>query len=78
MSALVIPDLDEATLTRLRNRATTHGRTPETEAKAILTAALQASPAAPWTAIDAFRERLAATGKDFGDSTEDIREDRER
>ena len=78
MSALVIPDLDEATLCRLRERATTHGRTPETEAKAILTTALQTPPAAPWADIDDFRERLAATGKDFGDSTEDIREDRER
>jgi hypothetical protein len=29
-------------------------------------------------AIDAFRERLAATGRDFGDSVQDIREDRDR
>lgn len=78
MSALVIPDLDDTILTRLRNRATTHGWTPEMEAKAILTAALQAPTADPWAVINAFRERLAATGKDFGDSTEGIREDRER
>jgi plasmid stability protein len=78
MSTLVIPDLDEAILIQLRNRATTHGRTPEMEAKAILTATLQASTSDPWAVINAFRERLAATGKDFGDSTEDIREDRER
>ena len=32
----------------------------------------------PWAAIDAFRERLAASGRDFGDSTQDIREDRDR
>lgn len=78
MSALVIPDLDEDTLTRLRERATTHRRTPEREAKAILIAALQAPSATPWAAIDAFRERLSASGKDFGDSTDDIRADRER
>ena len=35
-------------------------------------------PADPWPAIDAFRERLAASGRDFGDSAEDIREDRDR
>jgi hypothetical protein len=32
----------------------------------------------PWAAIDAFRERLAASGRDFGDSVQDIREDRDR
>jgi hypothetical protein len=31
-----------------------------------------------WAAIDAFRERLAASGRDFGDSVQDIREDRDR
>ena len=31
-----------------------------------------------WAAIDAFRERLAATGRDFGDSVQEIREDRDR
>ena len=29
-------------------------------------------------AIDAFRDRLAASGRDFGDSVQDIREDRDR
>jgi antitoxin FitA len=78
MSALVIPDLDEATLARLRERATTHGRTVETEARAILTAALQAPPADPWAAANAIRERLAASGRTFSDSAELLREDRDR
>jgi plasmid stability protein len=78
MSALVIPDLDETTLARLRERATKHGRTPEKEAQAILMVALHALPTDPWAAADAFRERLAASGRDFGDSAEDVREDRER
>jgi plasmid stability protein len=77
MSALVIPDLNEAMQARLRERATSHGRTPETEAAAILTAALQSPASNPWAAI-AFRERLAASGRDFGDSADDLREDRER
>ena len=41
MSALVIPNLDETTLTRLRDRAAAHGRSVEHEVTAILTAALQ-------------------------------------
>ena len=36
------------------------------------------SAADRWAAIDAFRERLAASGRDFGDSVQDIREDRDR
>lgn len=32
----------------------------------------------PWPAINAFRERLAASGRSFTDSAELIREDRER
>ncbi len=35
-------------------------------------------PADPWAEITAFRERLATSGRDFGDSVEDIREDRDR
>jgi len=32
----------------------------------------------PWTRADVIRQRLAVTGRDFGDSVQDIREDRER
>jgi hypothetical protein len=32
----------------------------------------------PFATMDAIRERLAATGRDFGDSVQDIREDRDR
>jgi len=77
MPALVIPDLDGATLARLRERATTNGRTVEIEARAILTAALQGS-ADPWTAANAIHEHLAASGRTFSDSAELIREDRDR
>ena len=32
----------------------------------------------PWASINAFRERLAASGRTFSDSVELIREDRDR
>ena len=32
----------------------------------------------PWAGADAIRQRLAATGRNFRDSVQDIREDRER
>lgn len=36
------------------------------------------TPTNPWAGADAIRQRLAATGRDFGDSVQDIREDRDR
>ena len=32
----------------------------------------------PWAGADAIRQRLAATGRDFGNSVEEVREDRNR
>jgi plasmid stability protein len=77
MSALVIPELDDSILARLREPATSHGRTAEAEAREILAVALQAPPD-PWADINAFRERLRASGRTFSDSTELLREDRKR
>ncbi len=60
---------------------------PDTEFDVVVVlqpkATVNGAPAQPasadrWAAIDAFRERLAATGRDFGDSVQEIREDRDR
>ena len=60
---------------------------PDTEFDVVLVVqprvGANGTPTAPsgadrWAAIDAFRERLAATGRDFGDSVQEIREDRDR
>jgi plasmid stability protein len=77
MSQLVISDLDTPLLERLQKRASFYGRTTEAEAKAILTAALQ-SPQESWDRINAFRQQLAASGRNFSDSVELLREDRDR
>jgi plasmid stability protein len=78
MPQLLIPDVETAIWEQLRERASRHGRTVETEAKAILTQALRPAEADPWSAVDAIRQRLAATGRDFSDSVELLREDRQR
>src|SRR5918993_650291 len=62
MSRPVILDLDEATLGRLREQATRHGRTVESEAKMILAGALPPAPAAQWAQINTAREHLARSG----------------
>ncbi len=79
MPQLVIPDIDEVTLNRLRERAMQHAQSVEVEAKVILVGALHAAcPANPWTAINAMREDLARSGREFPDSTPLVREDRDR
>jgi plasmid stability protein len=78
MPQLVIPDIDDATFERLRQRAANHAQPVEVEVKEILASALALPASDPWRAIDAIREELAASGKDFGDSAELVREDRDR
>ena len=78
MPQLLIPDFDHRIMERLRERASLHGRTVETEARAILEEAIRGPAEDPWAAVDLIRNRLAATGRDFGDSTDLIREGRDR
>ena len=78
MSNLVIHGVEESIFERLRLFAAAHGRTPAVEAKVILQQALQPPPAAGWEQVNAIRRELAASGRDFSDSVDLIREDRER
>jgi plasmid stability protein len=78
MPQLVIPDIDDRTLERLRQRASHHDQSVEIEAKVILAEALQTAAADPWAIVNAMREELARTGGEFPDSTPLIRDDRDR
>ena len=77
MSNLMISDLDVTTLTRLSQWAENHGRTVEDEARVILQQATEDISHSAWERADAIRERLAATGRQFSDSAELIRQARE-
>ncbi len=77
MPALLIPDLDDATFTRLDAQAARNGRSVADEAKAILAAVPPAS-AGPWERINRRREVIAATRTQTTDSVELLREDRDR
>jgi plasmid stability protein len=79
MPQLVIPDIDDRTLERLRERANHHAQSVEVEAKTILAGVLQPACAAdPWAVINAMREDMARSGREFPDSTPLVREDRDR
>jgi antitoxin FitA len=78
MSSLIIPDLKDDALARLRDRAAASGRSVEEEAKVVLESAMQVGCKTAWESVTAIRDRLSASGRWFGDSAELIREDRER
>lgn len=78
MSELVLTDVNEVVLHQLEERAARHGRTPEEEAKAILSEILQGKGQGAWAQVDAIYSHLAASGRTFSDSAELLREDRDR
>jgi len=78
MAKLVLTNVHDGVLQQLQVRANEHGRTPEEEAKAILSEILQGPPQASWGPVDAIYTRLAASGRTFGDSADLLREDRDR
>lgn len=76
MAQLLVRDLTEETLDRLKHRAREHGRSLQAEAKTILEeAALLTLPEVAQVAAQ-WRRRLA--GKMKSDSAELLREDRGR
>jgi plasmid stability protein len=77
MASVLVRDLDPAVVERLKVRAEENRRSLQKELKAILeTAAAQATWAE--ARADAERVRQMLGGRQFSDSTELIREDRDR
>ena len=77
MAQILIRNLDDELVGRLKKRAKGHGRSLQAEAKRILE---EAAPdyEAVWRRIDRFRNKLKRSGRTFSDSAELIREDRDR
>jgi plasmid stability protein len=79
MATLTIRKLDDALVRRLKIRAAQNGRSAEAEARAILDDALVVTSSTSqdfWADADKLRERLR--GLVTGDSTDIIREERDR
>jgi len=75
---VLIRDLDEKTVNELKKRAETGNRSLQAELKAIIEDATARDWQRTWAAADHIFEELRATGRKFSDSTELLREDRER
>jgi plasmid stability protein len=77
MASVLVRDLDPAVVERLKVRAEENHRSLQKELKAILeTAAAQATWAEARAAAERVRQMFG--GRQFSDSTELIREDRDR
>ena len=76
MAEVLIRDLDSATIKKLKQRARENGRSLQNELKLILEDAARISLSDFRVEADRMRKRLA--GRVFSDSTELIREDRDR
>ena len=77
MAQVLVRQLDNKVVARLKKRAKEHGRSLQSEVKTILEEAVPDYEQA-WKRIDALRSRLKRSGRTFSDSTELIREDREQ
>jgi antitoxin FitA len=71
MAQILIRNLDDNVVAKLKKRAGLHGRSLEAEVRLLLTNSVQFD-------INAIRELRKSLGTTFDDSTKLIREDRER
>ena len=77
MSQMLVRDLDPEVVERLKARARVHGRSLQKEVKAILEeAAATLSLSEAEEVAELWQKRLA--GREYSDSAELVREDRER
>jgi antitoxin FitA len=77
MAQVLVRQLNDKVVDRLKKRAKEHGRSLQSEVKTILEEAVPDYERA-WKRIDSLRLRLKRSGRKFGNSADLIREDRDR
>ena len=77
MAQMLVRQLDDRIVDRLKKRAKEHGRSLQSEVKTILEDAVPDYDGA-WKRIERLRKRLGRSGRKFSDSAAPIREDRDR
>jgi plasmid stability protein len=78
MPEIVLSDVNDVLILAIGKRAADHRRTPTDEAKRILSEALLRPADTNWSNVEEIYERLTNSGRQFGDSSVLIREDRDR
>ena len=77
MAQVLVRQLDDKVVDRLKKRAKEHGRSLQSEVKTILEEAVPDYEGA-WKRIAKLKKTLKQAGRTFGDSTPLIREERDR
>jgi plasmid stability protein len=77
MAQVLVRQLNEKVVDRLKKRAREHGRSLQSEVKTILEEAVPDYEGA-WKRIELIRTKLKRSGRKFSDSADLIREDRDR
>jgi plasmid stability protein len=75
---VLIRDLDGKTVEALKQRASESNRSLQAELKAIIEESVAQDWRKTWAAADRIFEELRRSGQKFSDTTELLREDRER
>lgn len=78
MPKLLVRNLEDETIERLKVRARINNRSLQAEVQLILEQATKIQPNHFWQDAEQMRSRLTATDKIFSDSAELLREDRNR
>ena len=78
MSKLLIRNLEEETVASLKQRVKANHRSLQAELALILESAAKIQPISFWKNTNKMREQLAQSKKTFSDSTELVREGRDR
>ncbi len=77
MAQVLVRQLNDKVVDRLKKRAKEHGRSLQSEVKTILEEAVPDYDRA-WKRIEGLRKRLKGSGRKFSDSAGLIREDRDQ
>ncbi len=77
MAQVLVRQLDDKLVERLKKRAKEHGRSLQSEMKTILEEAVPDYEGA-WKRVTKLKKALGQAGRTFNDSTPLIREDRDR
>ena len=78
MAQVLVRNLNDKVVARLKKRAKTRGRSLQAEVKTILEEAAKDVPGDFWKEADRIRMQLGRSGRKFSDSAMLIREDRDR
>lgn len=78
MAQVLVRNLDEKTVTQLKERASENGRSLQAELKLLLEQAVRPDGMDAWRRVKQFRAKMEKSRRTFSDSATLIREDHQR